>query len=96
MITDSIPMPVDKIAQIKARIIDVSALVERLREENLRLKGKVLEYEQLLKQKEIELQENKKKFQAFSAIERENKQLQIDRETLQKSVDQMIEGLKGL
>jgi len=96
VITDSIPMPVDKIAQIKARIIDVSALVERLREENLRLKGKVLEYEQLLKQKEIELQENKKKFQAFSAIERENKQLQIDRETLQKSVDQMIEGLKGL
>ncbi len=96
MITDSIPMPVDKIAQIKARIKQVSESAKRLREENLRLKGKVLEYEQLLKQKEIELQENKKKFQAFSTIERENKQLQIDRETLQKSVDQMIEGLKGL
>lgn len=95
MITDSIPMPVDKIVQIKARIKQVSESVERLREENLRLKGKVFEYEQLLKQKEIEIQENKKKFQALSALERENKQFQIDRETLQKSVDQMIEELKG-
>jgi myosin heavy subunit len=85
----------DKIAQIKAYIKQVSAVVERLHEENLRLKGKVLEYEQLLEQKEIELHENKKKLQLLSAVERENRQFQMDRENLQKAVDQMIEGLKG-
>jgi myosin heavy subunit len=88
-------MTLDKIALIKTRIKDAALLVERLRDENQRLKGKVLEYEQLLEQKEIELQENKKKLHAFSAMERENKQFKIDRETLQKAVDQMIEALKG-
>ncbi|MEW5801591.1 MAG: hypothetical protein AB1847_05730 [bacterium] len=54
----------------------------------------MFEYEQLLKQKEVELQENKKKLQVIASLEREKRQFQMDREILQQTVDQMIEELK--
>jgi len=87
-------MSADKIAQIKLRIRKVAELV-RLQEENLWLKEKVSEYERILKQKEEELAEGKKKFQLISALERENKQLHLGREALQKMINQMIEELKA-
>ncbi|MEW6380773.1 MAG: hypothetical protein AB1611_14355 [bacterium] len=88
-------MPADKIAQIKLRIRKISESVRRLQEENLWLKGKITEYELIIKQKEVELQETQKKLQIISSLERENKQFHLDREALQKTIDQMIEELKG-
>jgi|GEM_PF-3314153 len=88
-------MSADKIAQIKLRIRKVAELVRNLQEENLWLKEKVSEYERILKQKEEELAEGKKKFQLISALERENKQLHLGREALQKMINQMIEELKA-
>lgn len=84
----------EKIDQIKIKIRQIVTDMQKLEEENKTLKTQLREVEQILKQKEIEIGENKKNIQLFSAIERENKQFKTDREILQKSVNEMIKELE--
>lgn len=86
----------DNFKGIKIRIAALITDRQRLGEENERLWAQIHELEQSIKQMEDELFEIKEKYQGYDEIEKENQQFKLHKETLQKSIDQLIEELKDL
>ncbi len=86
----------EKFGEIKLLIHQMKLGMQKLIEENERLRVKLQGKDIILKQKEYQIMEHSKKVENITELERENRQFRMNSQILKKNINQMIEDLEDL